>query len=187
MNKNKNQGRWQYEVNIDLPPFISYRFEKGKQLRNKYEEKKKLKQKAESDKNLGETKKAAERKQAEAKKRQEVLLKQMAARSNKTPATTPTKSPTVSPEQAIESALMRHQDSVFKLLAASAARGERVVPNDLIFSARKATTAQLNLLSSSMKRFTGKSISEIELSEKIGNAESAAVKQYTEHLRRGMH
>ena len=115
------------------------------------------------------------------------------ARNNKTSsAITPAKKSsvaksTISPEQAIESALKRHQDSVFKLLAAAAARGEKVVPHDLMFSARRATTVQLNLLSSSMKRFNDKGISELELSIKIKNAESAAVKQYSEHLRRIMH
>lgn len=152
-----------------------------------------MEQKSESEKKLEEAKeakKAAERKQAEAKKRQEVLLKHMARNSTssaKTPAKSPTTKPSLSPEQAIESALIRHRISVFELLAASAARGEQVVPSDLIFSARKSTQTQLELLSSSLKGFTGKSMSEAEISVKIGNAESEAVKQFTEYLRQNMH
>eukprot|EP00956_Cyclotella_meneghiniana_P035513 scaffold115566_cov55-Cyclotella_meneghiniana.AAC.5 len=84
----------------------------------------------------------------------------------------------------LTSALIEHQDSVFKLLTASAARGEHVVPYCSMFSARKATMRKLKLINSSMKIFTGKSISEIELSEKMENAESEAVKQYEEHRNR---
>ena len=152
-----------------------------------------MEQKSESEKKLEEAKKAkkaAERKQAEAKKRQEVLLKQMARNSTasaKTPAKSPTTKPSLSLEQAIESALIRHRGSVFKLLAASAARGEQVVPLDLIVSARNTTQRQLELLSSSLKGFTSKSMSEAEISEKMGNAESETVKQFTEYLRQNMH
>ena len=124
---------------------------------------------------------------AEAKKRQEILLKLRARKNNTAPAKTPAKSPTTKPslsmEEAIESALIRHRDSVFKLLARSAAHGEQVVPRDLIFSARNTTQTQLEFLSSLLKRH----ISETELSVKIGNAESAAVKQFTEHIRQNMH
>ena len=98
--------------------------------------------------------------QAEAKKRQEFLQK-------------------------TEAVLIRHRKSVFKLLAESTARGEEMVPYNLISCVRDATRTQL--LSLSLRRFTGKSMSEAEISAKINNAESAEVKQFAEHMKQKMH
>eukprot|EP00956_Cyclotella_meneghiniana_P021987 scaffold40821_cov51-Cyclotella_meneghiniana.AAC.2 len=81
----------------------------------------------------------------------------------------------------LTAALIEHQDLVVKLLIASAARGEQAVPCDLIFPARRATMRKLKLINSSMKIFTGRSISAIQLSAKMENAESAAMKYYNEY------
>jgi hypothetical protein len=90
VNDEKKQGKWQSEVVVDLPPFISYRFQKARSHREKYDEAQKKKRaevakKAAKAKQADEEKRKAEtaqkqaelekRKAEEAKKRAEVVKK----------------------------------------------------------------------------------------------------------------
>lgn len=204
---NKNQGKWQFEVCVDLPPFISYQIEKGRPYRDEYNKAQKSKMEAATKKRQEELKQIVEAKRAEDEKRkteaqkraieratqnekakaetQKRILKRMAKESRIKAAKTPTYyagvNPAVNPEQAFEAALVRHKESTLSLLMQSAARGENAVPVAAMVAVRNTTLAQLNTANLFLRNANGTYYSQDILKSKMAHAESGAIQKYVQH------
>ena len=203
VNEDRKQGKWQFECNIDLPPFISYQREKSRPYREEYnkmlnkkqeeyakkraEEAKKLalKREEESKKQAENKRLADEKKRAEIQKHQSELLKRMSAKS-KTPkaAKKPSvKAPSVVNSVTFDAILSMHTNTTFNLLVGSAARGEASVPIIAMAAARKTTMTHMHSTNARLKITSGQSVSDSVLKAKMLNAEQVAVQKYVEHTR----
>lgn len=206
---NKNQGKWQSEVNVDLPPYICYQIKKGKPYREEYNKAQKTKLETETKKRQEELKKVIEAKRAEEEKKtaeaqkrereraaqnakvraemQKRILEKMAKDEKAKAAVKPAGSNPITypqhPQQSFEAVLKAHIEKTIRLLSQSAAKGEASVPVSEMIAARTSTMSQLYATNSLSRGVGGTFFSAEILKSKMSQAETAAVQQYTLHMK----
>lgn len=193
MVKNNNQGKWQSEINVDLPPFITYQIERNKPHRERYNKERKEtakkmageideKKKADAQARMLERTAIIDKAKAETQKR---LMKKMLAQDRnaklKAAAKKPAGMPSASQEQAFQATLAQHRETTYNILMQSAARGEQTVSMAVIASARNTTLYHLTNTNAFLKSTYGTYLSFEALKEKMTKAENEARQMYIEH------
>jgi hypothetical protein len=182
----KNRGTWQSEVSVDLSSLVQYRFDRISSFGQPKEElsRQRRMKKQEDEKEQMEIKRKAEA----AAKQLELERHHRAAIERLTEYSQP--KPTINTDlirrcqMDIQAAFDRHKEETLELLVSSASRGEKQVSSAEMATTRQRNKTAMTAPSNMLRSAGGRSLSDIELTQKIQLAENAAVRMYTERARK---
>ena len=187
----KNRGGWYSENSIDLSSFIQHRFERRRSFREKKEQQdceRKLRELEIKRKQEAEIRKMeSEKRQKEMEEKNNQHLKRKANPDVvKTKQAKKTKDSGLIKKHELEfqAAFDNHQADTVSLLRESAARGEKSVPTDSMTRTRAKNMAAVRAANFLIHQLGGRNLNETELTNKLAQAEAAAVKLYVAELKK---
>ncbi|KAL7535775.1 hypothetical protein ACHAXR_009233 [Thalassiosira sp. AJA248-18] len=175
-NGNK-RGCWHLEEKVDLNALIQYR---SKRRRSYLEKKEQLDRERKQQEALSASKKTAALSIAGSKRKAPASLAK-----SKPPAKKPKDTSVIKQKELeFQATVNKHRDETFRLLKASAGRGEKSVPTATMAEARSKNLATMRAANLLAKRAGGKKLSENELTKLMAKAEQDAIQLYVMEMQK---
>lgn len=191
----KNQGRWDTELSLDLTTLITHRFEKISSAREDSEKLQKSQQDGKKQKQMEIERLEMDKKKLQIENHQKEPRRRMTQNSKDKATSKAIKSPANLTKKSSEeknvslgstllsfdAALNMHRDLTLNLLVTSANRGEAAVPVVAIAATRHTTMMNMKA-TNALLRSTGNALTDDQIKNKMTLAEAEAVKNYIKEM-----